>query len=119
MRSQNNYCHPGHPTTVTVIGVTQTGSVTATATTSGDTGGSSSHGAAIGAGVGVPVGVILAGAVAFLLWRRRRHAKAIRDGSLPTSRPEALLAYPTGGHDGGGQQLEKGAPNELDGLPVN
>ncbi|QKX53207.1 uncharacterized protein TRUGW13939_00283 [Talaromyces rugulosus] len=72
----------GQPTTVTVIGVTQTAATTAatapaTGSSGSDTSGGSSNSTAVGAGVGVGVGcaLLISGAV-FFFWRRRRNRRS-------------------------------------------
>jgi len=107
----------GQPTTVTVIGATQTSQASSTAIAPGQNGsGSGSYNAtAIGVGVGVSVGVILLALVAFFFWRRRRqHNRAL----------EALPPYLLGDKYRGERQAYKWQSNEaadnsvLNGQPV-
>jgi len=99
----------GQPTTVTVIGATQTTSTTATPTRGNVSGGGSSHATAIGVGVGVPVGVILLAAIGFLFWHRKRQHAGM-SGALPP--------YPTRDIQGGEYQTYKRQLNEADGNSI-
>ncbi|OJD14218.1 hypothetical protein ACJ73_09105 [Blastomyces percursus] len=73
----------GQPTTVTVIGATQTNSPTPTATSTPDGGGlDAAKTAAIGAGVGVPIGVVLIALIAiFAFWRRRKRSRKAKEAT--------------------------------------
>ncbi|OAX80332.1 hypothetical protein ACJ72_05339 [Emergomyces africanus] len=71
----------GQPTTVTVIGVTQTHSPVPTSTSTPVEGLDTGKAAAIGAGVGVPIGLVLIAVIAFFSVRRRRRARKSKKAS--------------------------------------
>ncbi|OJD10135.1 hypothetical protein AJ78_08727 [Emergomyces pasteurianus Ep9510] len=72
----------GQPTTVTVIGATQTNSRGPTATSTPVEALDAGKTAAIGAGIGVPIGVVLLAVVSFFAVRRRRRARKAREATL-------------------------------------
>ncbi|KAL3425361.1 hypothetical protein PVAG01_02152 [Phlyctema vagabunda] len=90
--------------TGTAAATTTSASSTPTNTASGG-GESSTNGAAIGAGVGVPVAVILAAAIGFFFWRRKKAAKTSQPYELQngeqggyTQAPYADANSPQGAH---------------------